>query len=191
MTERRDSLSTDDEDFGIGESHPGKRMCVVSSILSSSKQVETKDTTNAANENERSALTSVDDTTASQQCDDSIFDVDSETNDLSSRDRLQHPPGQDYHHTSLDVARAFFAKIDADPTLLTLEQQQDSPNPTSKPVCSTTRGRLPRKVALAEYQIYSATCREASVPPIPMPEFLQQRSQFFRPGEVFDGMFDD
>lgn len=183
-------------------------------------QAENKQTCISANENEnavdkptesqdggsckveetaQSAPTSLN-TSTNQQCEDTIFNFDTtkatwttvdETvnNDAARISGRPHPRSQP--RTSLDVARDFFAKIDADPTLLTLELQHDSPNPnTSRPVY-TSRGQLPRKVALAEYQIYCAACREATVTPIPMPAFLQQRSQFFRPDEVFDGMFDD
>jgi len=124
--------------------------------------------------------------------DSSIFDF--ETSEAtaavaSTVVRQQQQPG---HHTSLDVARAFFEKIDADPSLLTLEQCDGRSSPTPrKPRVGTTRGKLPRAVAEREYQNYCTACRDSRVRPLPMRNFLEQRSEFFRAGEVFEGMFDD
>ena len=176
VTESRDTMSgtDDDDDDSVdirNENHPSKRKRIC----------------NANSEAERNI-------SHGRAGDDSKFDFDQNdgTNATIGRipDYVTRKRRQPGHRTSLDVARAFFAHIDADPTLLTLERDGPTPPPRRRPV-HTTRGRLPTEVAQAAYQNYCAACRDATVSPLPLSAFLQQRSEFFRTGEVFNGMFDD
>jgi len=191
VTERRDSLSSfddaeeevDDADESLkpdsnSSNNPqkNKRICVSSSP-------DLKDDNDSDDEPKLSSQGSAD-----------VFDF--EQNEKAEHEakiavvvstkQRQPQPG---HRTSLDVARAFFAKIDADQSLLTLSA---SPTPDRRRrKVRTTRGRLSAKVANAEYQNYCQACRDSNVKPLPMRDFLTQRSEFFRAGEVFDGMFDE
>ena len=110
------------------------------------------------------------------------FDKDPATRQLGSK-------------TSLDVAQHFFAKLDSDQTLLRIEDVRQGPEPPStrkkSKVVHTTRGRLPFNVAKREYREYCHACQSSKIKPFSMERFLQQRSEYFRAGDVFDGMFDE
>lgn len=124
--------------------------------------------------------------------------VDSRCNTIATTTTLQldcHATIPDYcicqpgHTTPLDVARAFFSRIDSDPSLLIVECSK-SPTPLRRRV-TTTRGNLPSPLSKAEYQDYCNACQEANIPPLSRKLFMLQRSKYFRTDEVFDGMFDD
>jgi hypothetical protein len=96
--------------------------------------------------------------------------------------------------TSVSVACAFFALLDSDQTLLTLEGASCSQEPCSgkqQRNITTRRGKLKPKVVKAEYRKYCTVCLESKVKPLPIERFLEQRTTFFRQGDVFDGMFDE
>ena len=97
--------------------------------------------------------------------------------------------------TNLDVARQFFAQLDSDQTLLQIEDVRCGPEPPStrkkRKVIRTTRGKLPSNVAKSEYHKYCQACQSSKVKPFSMERFLQQRSDYFRVGDVYDGMFDE
>lgn len=114
----------------------------------------------------------------------SVFDFDKDigTKQLGSK-------------TSLDVARQFFAQLDSDQTLLQIEDVRRCPEPPStrkkSKVVHTTRGKLPSHVAKREYHKYCQACRSSKIKPFSIERFLQQRSEYFRVGDVYDGMFDE
>jgi hypothetical protein len=114
----------------------------------------------------------------------SVFDFDKDpvTKQLGSK-------------TSLDVARQFFAQLDSDQTLLQIEDVRHGPEPPStkkkSKVVHTTRGKLPPNVAKREYRKYCQACQSSKIKPFSMDRFLQQRSEYFRVGDVYDGMFDE
>lgn len=114
----------------------------------------------------------------------SIFDFDKDvvTQQLGSK-------------TSLDVARQFFAQLDSDQTLLQIEDVRRGAEPPStrkkSKVVRTTRGKLPYNVAEREYRKYCQACQSSKVKPFSLERFLKQRSEYFRVGDIFDGMFDE
>ena len=190
VTESRDTMSgtDDDDDDSVdirNEDHPSKRkrICIITTRSNTdSIPFAQAPETESKISNRRAG-------------DDSKFDFDQTDGPNATIGRIpdyvtrrRRQPG---YRTSLDVARAFFAHIDADPTLLTLERDGPTPPPRRRRPVHTTRGRLPPEVAQAAYQNYCAACRDATVSPLPLSAFLQQRSEFFRTGEVFNGMFDD
>lgn len=118
----------------------------------------------------------------------SVFDFDKSQKQLKPTE-IRQPGCQ----TSVDVARDFFAELDADQTLLTLEDESSRYEPSSgrkQSIVKTSRNKLPPKVAHSEYSKYCVVCRESDVKPLPKICFLEQRSTYFRTGDVFDGMFD-
>jgi hypothetical protein len=205
VTETRNS-PTSDESSMSSYVHQHKRICIQSSSSSKSsargKSIETdrkntgsyvdtvfNDITNN-NGPSKPNKKSKDGSKLSQESDSySIFDFDKHQQEVELTEVRQ--PG---YQTTLSVARAFFAQLDSDHTLLTLEGVsccQESCSATKQSEIKTTRGKLPPKVAQAQYRKYCAVCSESKVKPLPIERFLEQRSTFFRSGDVFDGMFDE
>jgi hypothetical protein len=97
--------------------------------------------------------------------------------------------------TALSVAREFFSTLDKT-TLHIVTTDDDTKDPVdtfgsnTEPI-HTRRGKLPNEVVRTEYHKYKDACRCANIHPLSQREFLQQRAQFYRPGEIFDGMFDE
>lgn len=116
--------------------------------------------------------------------------IDFKTYQDETEPSLVRQPG---FRTSVGIARAFFALLDADQTLLTLEHVNCSREPFSgmKRNISTRRGKLQPELAQSEYRKYSAVCLKSKIKPLPIKRFLEQRATFFRQGDVFDGMFDE
>jgi hypothetical protein len=114
----------------------------------------------------------------------SVFDFD--------KDPIQSSEGK---KPEIDIARQFFAQLDSDQTLLQIEDVRDGPEPPSiskkSRIVKTTRGKLPLHVATEEYSKYCQACRTSKVKPFSIERFLQQRSEYFRVGDVYDGMFDE
>ena len=140
---------------------------------------------NAARDNKIPNNVITDTTNLTQQSEStSVFDFDKDpvTQQLGSK-------------TNLDAARQFFAQLDSDQTLLQIEDVSCGPEPLStrkrSKVIRTTRGKLPSNVAKREYHIYCQACQSSKVKPFSMKSFLHQRSDYFRVGDVYDGMFDE
>jgi hypothetical protein len=101
--------------------------------------------------------------------------------------------------TALLVAREFFSKLDQTSLNIVTDNNNSNDNNTdpeldndcSKIPIHTRRGKLPRDLVRTEYRKYKDACRCANIRPLSQREFLHQRAEFFRPGEIFDGMFDD
>ena len=92
-------------------------------------------------------------------------------------------------HTSVESAKQFFRLLDSRQRL-SLEAAK-SPE-TQRSACVRTKRRMPvlsRKV-LEEYKEYAVATKASGVLPIPIKDYIMNRSSFFRPQDLFDGFLD-
>jgi hypothetical protein len=91
-------------------------------------------------------------------------------------------------HPSLAAVRAFFAELDN----VSLIMEDASRNPSAKKnyKLRTRRCKLPKRTLQSEYAKYCHACGQ-SVKPLSIQHFAEQRAQYFRRSEVFEGMFDE
>jgi hypothetical protein len=114
----------------------------------------------------------------------SVVDFDQTDDDTAT---LQQP----YSNTPLDVARAYFERLDKSP--IPLENVNKSePSPFRAVVRTSHRLKPTNPIVTSEYAKYEETCKEADVKPIPIATFLKHRHDFVRhDGLLYEGFLYD
>ena len=99
---------------------------------------------------------------------------------------LQQPTAR----TSLSVARAYFARLDASSPLTHTSHKSPTKN---KAVVRRTRRRTARNnpELAQEFAKYRQMCQEAGVSPMLLQEYIQQRENFVSRKRLYDGFLDE
>lgn len=91
--------------------------------------------------------------------------------------------------TALDVARAYFRKLDMSPIVL---EKEGGPSPIGRGVTRTRRKACRQNpIILQEYAHYKDTCADADVKAISLDAYLRNRSMFADQGHIYEGFFDE
>eukprot|EP00586_Coscinodiscus_wailesii_P003927 CAMPEP_0172485268 /NCGR_PEP_ID=MMETSP1066-20121228/13221_1 /TAXON_ID=671091 /ORGANISM="Coscinodiscus wailesii, Strain CCMP2513" /LENGTH=347 /DNA_ID=CAMNT_0013250411 /DNA_START=155 /DNA_END=1198 /DNA_ORIENTATION=+ len=107
--------------------------------------------------------------------------------ELRARGKSQQPKP----HTSLSVARAFFAKLDSTPLPLGNEFEKSDDNHNAS--IRTVRVKEMNEQVTKEYDDYFKKCREAGYPPLTLREFVNHKGTHFgstKPGSI-EGFLDE
>lgn len=90
--------------------------------------------------------------------------------------------------TSVTAAKAFFDRLDE--TKLHVAAGTNQPSTVARHSRSVQRVDLGSTDLQREYEDYSRASQESGVPPISLVEYAKNRSDIFRPNEMFDGFLD-
>lgn len=167
---------------------------VIDSVVVSQTSLSSKASASSASTNNNNSTVSNDDNLLSQESlESSVFDFDKHDAKFQNANQSSLNASSTTH-SALDAARAFFAQIDADQSLLKVDDSSlltEDKQHTHSYKATTTRRKLSKQTAKAEYRKYCQMCRGAAVQPLPKRKYLEQRHIYFRPNEIYEGMFDD